>query len=100
MMNGTQKTIKIKKMKLAPGVTSKTCPTCNGNGVQMKVMNTMFGQMQTQTTCGACNGIGKVADKIPAGANAQGLIKADEEVSINIPAGARDGIQLSVRGKR
>ncbi|AQY21519.1 molecular chaperone DnaJ [Riemerella anatipestifer] len=99
MMNGTQKTIKIKKMKLAPGVTSKTCPTCNGNGVQMKVMNTMFGQMQTQTTCGACNGIGKVADKIPAGANAQGLIKADEEVSINIPAGARDGIQLSVRGK-
>jgi len=99
MVNGTQKTIKVKKLKAAPGVTSKTCPTCNGSGVQVKVMNTMFGQMQTQTTCGTCQGIGKVADKIPAGANAQGLIKDDEEVTINIPAGARDGIQLNVRGK-
>lgn len=99
MMKGTQKTIKIKKMKLAPGVTSKTCPTCNGSGVQMRVMNTMFGQVQSQTTCSTCNGTGKVADKIPAGANAQGLIKSEEEVSINIPAGARDGIQLNVRGK-
>lgn len=99
MMNGTEKTIKIKKMKMAPGATSKTCPTCNGAGVQMRVMNTMFGQMQSQTTCSTCNGIGKVADKIPSGANSQGLIKTDEEVTIKIPAGARDGIQLNVRGK-
>ncbi len=99
MVNGTQKTIKVKKMKLAPGATSKTCNTCHGSGVQMKVMNTMFGQMQTQTHCGTCQGIGKVADKIPAGANSQGLIKEDEEVTINIPAGAREGIQLNVRGK-
>jgi molecular chaperone DnaJ len=62
-------------------------------------MNTMFGQMQTQTTCGTCQGVGKVADKIPSGANAQGLIKEEEEITINIPAGARDGIQLNVRGK-
>ncbi|MEC5393757.1 molecular chaperone DnaJ [Bergeyella sp. RCAD1439] len=99
MLNGTQKTIKVKKMKLAPGATSKTCPTCNGSGVQIRVMNTMLGQMQTQTQCGICQGIGKVADKIPAGANAQGLIKDEEEITINIPAGARDGIQLNVRGK-
>lgn len=99
MINGTQKTVKVKKMKLAAGVTSKTCPTCGGSGVQVKVMNTMFGQMQTQTTCGTCQGIGKVADKIPSGANAQGLVKEEEEVTINIPAGARDGIQLNVRGK-
>lgn len=99
MVNGAQKTIKVKKMKLAPGATSKTCPTCNGAGVQVKVMNTMFGQMQTQAVCGTCEGVGQVADKIPAGANAQGLIREDEEVTINIPAGAREGIQLSVRGK-
>ena len=99
MVNGTQKTIKVKKLKLAPGATSKTCPTCNGSGAQIKVMNTMFGQMQTQTTCGTCQGVGKVADKIPAGANAQGLVKDEEEVTIQIPAGARDGIQLNVRGK-
>lgn len=99
MVNGTQKTIKVKKLKAAAGTTSKTCPTCHGSGAQIKVMNTVFGQMQTQTTCGTCQGLGKVADKIPAGANAQGLVKEDEEVTINIPAGARDGIQLNVRGK-
>ena len=99
MVNGTQKTIKVKKMKLAKGATSKTCPTCGGSGVQVKVMNTVFGQMQSQVTCSSCQGIGKVADKIPAGANAQGLLKEDEEVTINIPAGAREGIQLNVRGK-
>lgn len=99
MVNGTQKTIKVKKMKLAPGATAKTCTTCNGSGAQIKVMNTMLGQMQTQTTCGTCQGIGKIADKIPAGANAQGLVKDEEEVTIQIPAGARDGIQLNVRGK-
>lgn len=99
MVNGTQKTIKVKKLKGASGATSKTCPTCNGSGAQIKVMNTMFGQMQTQTTCGTCQGIGKVADKIPTGANEQGLVKEDEEVTINIPAGAREGIQLNVRGK-
>ena len=99
MVNGTTKTIKVKRMKVAKGATSKTCTTCNGSGVQIKIMNTMFGQMQTQTTCGTCNGLGKIADKIPAGANSEGLIKSEEEVSIKIPAGARDGIQLNVRGK-
>jgi molecular chaperone DnaJ len=44
MVNGTTKTIKVKRLKLAPGVTSKTCPTCHGSGAQIKVMNTMFGQ--------------------------------------------------------
>lgn len=99
MVNGTQKTIKVKRLKVAPGATSKTCPTCNGTGAQIKIMNTVLGQMQTQTTCSTCQGIGKVADKIPAGANAQGLIREEEEVTIKIPAGARDGIQLNVRGK-
>ena len=56
MLNGTQKTIKVKRMKLADGVTSKTCPTCNGSGAQMKIVNTVFGQMQSQTTCSTCQG--------------------------------------------
>ena len=55
--------------------------------------------MQTQTTCSHCQGTGKIADKIPNGANSQGLIQEDEEVKIDIPAGAREGIQLNVRGK-
>lgn len=99
MFEGTTKTIKVKRQKLAEGVTTKTCTACNGTGVQMRVVNTVFGQMQSQTTCSTCDGIGKVADNIPSGADRHGLIKTDEEVSINIPPGAREGIQLSVRNK-
>ncbi|WP_392436713.1 molecular chaperone DnaJ [Cruoricaptor ignavus] len=99
MMSGAQKVIKVKRLKMADGATSKTCPACGGSGVQLKVVNTMFGQMQSQQTCAACQGVGKVADYIPAGADAQGLIKEDEEVTISIPPGAREGVQLSVRGK-
>jgi len=99
MLNGTTKTVKVKKLRLAKGVTSKACHHCNGTGIQTKIVNTVFGPATTQTTCGNCGGIGKIADNIPPGANSLGLIKEEEEVSINIPAGARDGIQLSVRGK-
>lgn len=99
VLNGTQKTLKVKRMKLAQGVTYKSCSVCSGQGVQIRVVSSPFGKMQTQTTCSTCQGLGRVADKIPAGADAQGLIREEEEVSISIPAGARDGVQLSVRGK-
>ncbi|MDR2205179.1 MAG: molecular chaperone DnaJ [Flavobacteriaceae bacterium] len=99
MLTGTQKTIKIKRLKLAEGVTSKNCPSCGGSGIQIQVTSTFIGQIQTQTTCRTCHGLGKIADKIPPGADTQGLIKKEEEVTIQIPAGAREGIQLSVRGK-
>jgi len=99
MMHGVEKTVKVKRHKVAEGVTSKSCSTCNGSGIVRRVQQTILGQMQTQTTCPTCGGVGKIADKIPAGANAQGLILEEESVSIKIPAGVREGIQLSVRGK-
>ncbi|MCB9202042.1 MAG: molecular chaperone DnaJ [Flavobacteriales bacterium] len=98
MMNGAEKVVKVKRMKFATGTTSKTCSTCNGTGHVTRVSNTFLGQMQTSSVCNTCGGIGKVADHIPAGANNQGLIKKEEEVKINIPAGARDGVQFQMRG--
>ncbi len=97
--SGVEKKITVKRLKQAPGATYKTCSSCNGSGFHIRIANTILGQMQTRSTCGVCGGTGKVADKIPAGANNQGLIKTDEVVSIKIPAGAREGIQLQMRGK-
>ena len=99
MVNGVDKKIKVKRFKFAEGTTSKTCTACGGSGQQVRVMNTPFGQMQSATTCGTCQGVGKIADHIPPVANNQGLIKVEETIDIKIPAGARDGIQLQVRGK-
>ncbi|MDR0230137.1 MAG: molecular chaperone DnaJ [Flavobacteriaceae bacterium] len=97
--NGVEKKIKVKRKVKAVGVTYKSCPTCNGTGQVTKIANTVFGRMQTASPCGSCHGSGQKLDHKPAGADAEGLIFTDEPVSINIPAGVADGMQLKVGGK-
>ncbi|NKI32988.1 molecular chaperone DnaJ [Croceivirga thetidis] len=97
--NGVEKKIKVKRKVQADGVTYKTCPTCNGSGQVTKIANTILGRMQTATTCTTCGGAGQIIDKKPSGADAQGLIAVEETVSVKIPAGVEDGMQLKVSGK-
>lgn len=97
--NGVEKKVKVKRKVQAPGVTYKTCGTCNGQGQVMRVTNTILGRMQTSTTCPTCGGAGQMIDKKPANADAHGMILEDETVSIKIPAGVVDGMQLKVSNK-
>jgi len=97
--NGVEKKVKVKRKIQAPGVSYKTCSTCNGQGQVMRVTNTILGRMQTATTCPTCGGSGQSIDKKPANADAQGMILEDETVSIKIPAGVVDGMQLKVSAK-
>ncbi|MFA9190326.1 molecular chaperone DnaJ [Flavobacterium sp. FZUC8N2.13] len=97
--NGVEKKVKVKRKVQAPGVSYKTCSTCNGQGQVMRVTNTILGRMQSATTCPACGGSGQILDKKPANADAQGMIVEDETVSIKIPAGVVDGMQLKVSNK-
>ena len=97
--NGVEKKIKVKRKKQAPGTTYKTCSSCNGMGQVTKIQNTILGRMQTSSTCGTCRGTGQVIDKRPADADGDGMISAEETVSIKIPAGVVDGMQLKVSGK-
>ncbi len=97
--NGVEKKIKVKRKKQAAGVSYKTCSTCNGVGQVTRVQNTILGRMQTSAPCPTCGGTGKMIDKRPAGADAQGLVAEEETVSIKIPAGVVDGMQLKVTGK-
>uniref|UniRef100_UPI0025DEDFC3 molecular chaperone DnaJ n=1 Tax=uncultured Flavobacterium sp. TaxID=165435 RepID=UPI0025DEDFC3 len=97
--NGVEKKVKVKRKVQAKGVTYKTCPTCNGAGQVMKVTNTILGRMQTATACHQCGGTGQIIESKPAQADAQGMIMEDETVSIKIPAGVVDGMQLKVSNK-
>ena len=97
--NGVDKKIKVKKLVQAEGVTYKTCSQCGGTGQITRVANTILGQMQTSQVCPACQGIGKIIDKKPSGTNPNGMLQKEEVVSINIPAGVEDGMQLKVSGK-
>src|SRR5690606_16831892 len=97
--NGVEKKIKVKRKVKAKGVSFKTCPTCNGTGQVMKVTNTILGRMQTASACHACGGTGQIIESKPNNADAQGMVMEDEAVSIKIPAGVADGMQLKVSGK-
>jgi len=97
--NGVEKKIKVKRKIKASGTTYKTCTTCNGSGQITRITNTILGRMQTSSPCTTCGGAGEMIDKKPAGADAQGLIVSEETVSIKIPAGVVDGMQLKVSGK-
>lgn len=76
-----------------------TCKQCNGSGTQVKVQQTFLGAMQTQTTCSACNGEGKVVKDKCNTCHGDGIVRAEEVISVNIPAGVAEGMQLSVSGK-
>ncbi len=96
---GVEKKVKVRRKVQADGVKYKTCTACNGSGQQMRVTNTILGRMQTATTCGTCSGAGEIISSKPSDADAQGLLVKEETVSINIPAGVTEGVQLKVGGK-
>ena len=96
---GVEKKLKINKLVNVAGGSYSSCATCGGNGSVRRVTNTILGQMQTTTTCPTCNGSGQSIDKRPPGSDENGQKREERVVSVNIPAGVEDGMQLQVRGE-
>lgn len=105
---GVNKQIKVKKYVVCSTCTgsgakdknsTQTCGTCGGSGQVRKVTNTFLGQMQTVTTCPTCNGEGHVITAKCGSCKGEGRVYGEETVSIDIPAGVGEGMQLSVGGK-
>ena len=105
---GVEKKIKVKKYVACEhckgtgaenGTAYTTCTTCNGSGVVTRVQQTFLGAMQSTTTCPNCNGAGKTITKKCSHCNGEGIQKEDEVITLNIPAGVMDGMQLSMSGK-
>ena len=108
MAKGANKTIKIKKYVKCTtcsgsGAKDKnsvqTCGSCRGSGQVKRVQNTFLGQMQTVTTCPTCNGDGTTITVKCNSCKGEGRVYGEETVSIDIPAGVQDGMQLSISGK-
>src|SRR5690554_1380997 len=108
ILNGVEKKIKVKKYVSCShcdgngsedGNSVSTCATCNGSGVVTRVANIILGQMQTSSTCPTCNGDGKTITKKCSHCNGEGILREDEVITIKIPAGVGEGMQLSMSGK-
>ncbi len=105
---GTHKKIKVTKYvpcDSCGGTGAKnsssyhTCSTCNGQGQVRRVTNTFLGQMQTTTTCPTCGGEGKIITEKCTACHGDGILKGEEIVDINIPAGVTEGMVMTMSGK-
>jgi molecular chaperone DnaJ len=108
MAKGASKTVKVKKYipcATCSGSGAKdkssvqTCSTCGGSGQVRRVQNTFLGQMQTVTTCPDCNGEGSTIANKCTSCKGEGRVYGEETVTIEIPAGVQEGMQLSMNGK-
>lgn len=77
----------------------ETCPTCHGRGQVVQTVNSFFGQMQTASVCPNCGGEGHIIKNKCKHCQGQGIVKGEEVIDIDIPAGVGDDMQLTVRGK-
>jgi molecular chaperone DnaJ len=55
--------------------------------------------MQTTTACPTCQGEGKIITQKCNQCNGEGLLRSEDVVTIKIPPGVEDGMQLCVSGK-
>jgi len=106
--NGVEKKIKVNKYVNCTecngtgakgGSSYSTCSTCHGTGQVTRVTSTFLGQMQTASVCPHCGGEGQIITDKCNTCFGNGIVKGEDIISLNIPAGVAEGMQLSVSGK-
>lgn len=105
---GVEKKLKVKKYIVCNtchgngeknGNSHATCSECNGTGQVTRIQNTILGRMQTSATCSHCGGSGKMIKEKCPDCSGEGVVRGEEIISVKIPAGVYEGLQLSVSGK-
>lgn len=105
---GVEKKIKVKRYDSCKscsgngsknGTSQTTCGTCKGAGQVKRVQQTMLGQMMTQTACPTCSGEGQTINERCTTCFGEGRELTEDVISIKIPAGVADSMQLSMSGK-
>ena len=80
---------------LSPNGIKKTCPDCGGVGYK----NYVSGAFQQVSTCPSCGGSGTKIENPCKKCHGIGLEKNYRELEINIPKGASDGMEFTIKGE-
>ncbi|NQY67486.1 MAG: molecular chaperone DnaJ, partial [Flavobacteriales bacterium] len=104
---GVEKKVKVNKYiscstcdsSGAQGGGFTSCTQCGGSGQVTRISNTILGQMQTTATCPACSGQGQTIENKCNDCQGNGIVKDQETITIKIPAGVEDGMELSIGGQ-
>lgn len=81
------------------GTQPTRCPACNGTGQVRRTQASVFGRFTNITTCPQCRGEGRIVSEPCPTCKGSGREKKQKTVSVKIPAGVSDGIQLRLRGE-
>lgn len=80
-----------------PGHELVTCDICKGSGQEVRVAQTVFGNIQQTVICSKCKGKGKIPEVPCSVCRATGVQRKDKNVKIKVPAGIDDGATLRLR---
>lgn len=75
-----------------------TCPDCSGRGQRVVQRQTFIGTMQTVTPCERCGATGHVIENPCEECEGSGRVPDRQHITVEIPAGIRDGQQIRLRG--
>jgi molecular chaperone DnaJ len=75
-----------------------TCKNCNGQGKIHEQRRTIFGTIANTKICEVCLGTGEVPKDACDICKGKGVLRREEEISIVIPAGIRDGEMIRMTG--
>ena len=107
-VRGCQKEIEIPRWETcanchgngsAPGSSTARCPTCQGTGEIRRMQQSIFGQFVSVMVCDRCRGEGRVITTPCDRCHGQGRVRNVRRVTVNIPAGVDDGINVRVTGE-
>ena len=82
----------------ADGSAPSTCGECGGSGQKRAYRKTFLGTMATTMPCDRCHSTGEVVGDPCPECDGQGRVPDREHVTVEIPAGIQDGMQIRLRG--
>jgi molecular chaperone DnaJ len=82
-----------------PGTEMETCKTCNGAGRVHETRRSILGSFASVRVCPTCDGTGKVPKEKCPECKGNGVLRKEEEIHIEIPAGIESGEMIRMPGK-
>jgi len=79
----------------APGTAPRTCPDCGGRGVRSRDQ----GFFALSEPCVRCGGEGTIVERPCPACGGSGRLRKAKQVTVRIPAGAKDGMKIRVPGR-
>ena len=80
------------------GFTMVTCKRCNGQGTIRETKRSFLGAISSTKVCEECHGAGEAPKELCEKCKGKGVLRREEEISIVIPVGIRDGEMIRMSG--